>query len=55
MSNGPGRVTDEHGNRYAAVHVEDVEEWAGLLSRIGEWLGQALNSWLRGTAESGAV
>ncbi len=41
MSNGPGRFTDEHGNRYATVHVENVEEWAGLLSWIGEWLGQA--------------
>jgi hypothetical protein len=31
-------TTDVHGNRYAAVHVEELDEWAWLLGRIEDWL-----------------
>lgn len=31
-------TTDVHGNRYAAVHVEELEEWAWLLARLEDWL-----------------
>lgn len=31
-------TTDVHGNRYAAVHVEELDEWAGLFARLEDWL-----------------
>lgn len=31
-------TTDVHGNRYAAVHVEELDEWAWVLGRIEDWL-----------------
>lgn len=31
-------TTDIHGDRYAAVHVEELDEWAWLLGRIEDWL-----------------
>lgn len=31
-------TTDVHGNRYAAVHVEELDEWAWLLGRLEDWL-----------------
>lgn len=34
-------TTDIHGNRYAAVHVEELDEWAWLLARIEDWLTHA--------------
>lgn len=34
-------TTDVHGNRYAAVHIEELDEWAWLLSRLEDWLGHA--------------
>jgi hypothetical protein len=34
----PAITTDVHGNRYAAVHVEELDEWARLLCRIEDWL-----------------
>ncbi|MDQ3454800.1 MAG: hypothetical protein M3513_04910 [Actinomycetota bacterium] len=34
----PADPTDIHGDRYAAVHVEELDEWAWLLSRIKDWL-----------------
>jgi hypothetical protein len=36
--NPPAVITDVHGDRYAAVHVEELDEWAWLLSRIEDWL-----------------
>lgn len=34
----PTITTDIHGDRYAAVHVEELDEWAWLLGRIEDWL-----------------
>lgn len=34
----PTITTDVHGDRYAAVHVTELAEWAWLLSRIEDWL-----------------
>lgn len=34
----PGVTTDVHGDRYAAVHVAELDEWAWLLGRIEDWL-----------------
>lgn len=31
-------VTDTHGNRYAPVGIEELDEWAWLIARIEEWL-----------------
>ena len=39
--NAPVITTDVHGNRYAAVHVEELDEWAWLLGRLEDWLGHA--------------
>lgn len=36
--NAPVLATDAHGNRYAAVHVEELDEWAWLLARVEDWL-----------------
>ena len=30
--------TDAHGNRYASVHIEELDEWAWLIARIEDWL-----------------
>lgn len=37
----PRITTDTHGNRYAAVAVEELDEWAWLLNRLEDWLGHA--------------
>jgi hypothetical protein len=37
----PGITTDAHGNRYAAVPVEELDDWAWMLSRLEDWLGHA--------------
>ena len=37
----PGITTDTHGNRYAAVAVEELDEWAWLLGRLEDWLAHA--------------
>jgi hypothetical protein len=34
----PMITTDIHGNRYAAVHVDELDEWAWLLGRLEDWL-----------------
>lgn len=34
-------ITDAHGNRYAPVHVEELDEWAWLLDRLEDWLSHA--------------
>lgn len=34
-------TTDMHSNRYAAVHVEELDEWAWLLGRLEDWLRHA--------------
>ncbi|MBA3310262.1 MAG: hypothetical protein H0U28_09425 [Nocardioidaceae bacterium] len=34
-------TTDGHGNRYAAVHVEELDEWAWLLGQLEDWLLRA--------------
>lgn len=31
-------TTDVHGDRYAAVHVEELDEWAWLLAQLEDWL-----------------
>lgn len=31
-------TTDAHGDRYAAVHAEELDHWAWLLGRIEDWL-----------------
>lgn len=31
-------TTDIHGNRYAAVHIEELDEWAWMLGHIEDWL-----------------
>ncbi len=37
----PRITTDTYGNRYAAVHVEELDDWAWLLDRLEDWLGHA--------------
>ena len=37
----PGITTDTHGNRYAAVPVAELDDWAWMLSRLEDWLGHA--------------
>lgn len=37
----PVITTDDYGNRYAAVHVEELDEWAWLLGRLEDWLLRA--------------
>lgn len=39
--NQPGITVDIHGNRYAAVHVEELDEWAWLLTHLEDWLAHA--------------
>ena len=34
----PSITADVHGDRYAAVHVEELGEWAWLLGRVEDWL-----------------
>ena len=34
----PAITTDEFGNRYAAVAVEELDEWAWLLGQLEDWL-----------------
>lgn len=34
-------TTDTYGNRYAAVAVEELDEWAWLLGRLEDWLAHA--------------
>ena len=31
-------ITDSHGDRYAPVHIEELDEWAWLLGHIEDWL-----------------
>ena len=47
----PGITTDTHGNRYAAVHVEDLDEWAWLLGRLEDWLLHAADETVEDWAE----
>ncbi len=37
----PVMSTDHFGNRYAAVAVEELDEWAWLLGQLEDWLGHA--------------
>lgn len=37
----PQITTDTHGNRYAVVHVAELDDWAWLLGRLADWLGHA--------------
>lgn len=34
----PAITTDEFGNRYAAVAIEELDEWAWLLGQLEDWL-----------------
>lgn len=51
-------TTDIHGNRYAAVHVEELDEWAWLLGRLEDWLTNAdietVRDWNEFTGPCGA-
>jgi len=51
-------TTDVHGNRYAAVHIEELDEWAWLLARLEDWLDHAdietIRDWDRFTGPGGA-
>lgn len=44
-------TTDAHGDRYAAVHVEELDEWAWLLGRVEDWLlhahAETIADWAR--------
>lgn len=31
-------TTDAHGNHYAPVHLDELDEWAWLIARIEDWL-----------------
>lgn len=37
----PTIATDDYGNRYAPVHVEELDEWAWMLGRLEDWLAHA--------------
>jgi hypothetical protein len=37
-------LTDIHGDRYAPVHVEELDKWAWLLGRVEDWLLHANDS-----------
>ena len=47
----PVIATDDHGNRYAAVHVEELDEWAWLLGRLEDWLLRASDDTAQDWAE----
>lgn len=47
----PTITTDVHGNRYAAVHVEELDEWAWLLGRLEDWLLHASEETIEDWAE----
>jgi hypothetical protein len=34
----PTITTDIHGDRYAPVHVDELDQWAWLLGRVEDWL-----------------
>lgn len=34
----PTIITDIHGDRYATVHVDELDDWAWLLGRVEDWL-----------------
>jgi len=54
----PPITTDRHGNRYAAVHVEELDEWAWLLGRLEDWLlhaqDETVEDWAEFTGPCGA-
>ena len=35
----PGMTTDAHGNRYAALPVEELDDWGWLLVRLEDCWG----------------
>lgn len=37
----PTLTSDDYGNLYAQVHIEELDEWAWLLTRLEEWFLQA--------------
>lgn len=37
----PEITTDTYGNRYAAVPVEELDDWRWLLTRLEDWLLRA--------------
>ena len=47
----PVITTDVHGNRYTAVHVEELDEWAWLLGRLEDWLLHAADETAEDWAE----
>lgn len=54
----PMITTDVHGNRYAAVHVEELDEWAWLLARLEVWLlhaqDETVEDWATFSGHGGA-
>ena len=49
----PPPLTDAHGNRYAPVHVDDLEDWADLVGLIEDWLLHASDETLAELADFG--
>lgn len=51
-------ATDMHGNRYATVHVEELDEWSWLLAQLEDWLRHAsddtVEDWNHFTGPCGA-
>lgn len=47
----PQITTDTHGNRYAAVHVAELDDWAWLLGRLADWLEHAADETVEDWAE----
>jgi hypothetical protein len=47
----PGITTDTYGNRCAAVHVEELDDWAWLLARLEDWLRHAADETAEDWAE----
>ncbi len=54
----PAITTDVHGGRYAAVHVEELDDWAWLLGRVEDWLlhadDETIADWAAFSGFSGA-
>jgi hypothetical protein len=55
--NAPAITTDGFGNRYAAVAVDELDEWAWLLGRLEDWLLHAatetVEDWVNFTGPCG--
>jgi hypothetical protein len=54
----PVITVDKYGNRYAAVSVEELDDWAWLLGRLEDWLlhasDETIADWAQFTGPCGA-